>query len=74
MSDPADPVATLADWIGAARHSSALPARASRPRAACPISAPPAARGCSNKPIPFDVFLASEEARREAWRRKFAHG
>jgi NAD-dependent deacetylase len=25
-----------------------------------------------NKPIPFDVFLGSEEARREAWRRKFA--
>src|ERR687889_1640098 len=25
-----------------------------------------------NKPIPFDVFLQSEEARREAWRRKFA--
>jgi NAD-dependent deacetylase len=24
-----------------------------------------------NKPIPFDVFLESEEARREAWRRKF---
>jgi NAD-dependent deacetylase len=25
-----------------------------------------------NKPIPFDAFVASEEARREAWRRKFA--
>jgi NAD-dependent deacetylase len=25
-----------------------------------------------NKPIPFDVFVASAEARREAWRRKFA--
>jgi NAD-dependent deacetylase len=25
-----------------------------------------------NKPIPFDAFLHSEEARREAWRRKFA--
>jgi NAD-dependent deacetylase len=25
-----------------------------------------------NKPIPFDAFLRSEEARREAWRRKFA--
>ena len=25
-----------------------------------------------NKPIPFDDFLASEAARREAWRRKFA--
>jgi NAD-dependent deacetylase len=25
-----------------------------------------------NKPIPFDAFLASAEARREAWRRKFA--
>jgi NAD-dependent deacetylase len=24
-----------------------------------------------NKPIPFDIFLQSEEARREAWRRKF---
>ena len=24
-----------------------------------------------NKPIPFDAFLRSEEARREAWRRKF---
>ncbi|MBZ6075048.1 Sir2 family NAD-dependent protein deacetylase [Microvirga sp. WGZ8] len=24
-----------------------------------------------NKPIPFDLFLKSEEARREAWRRKF---
>jgi NAD-dependent deacetylase len=24
-----------------------------------------------NKPIPFDAFLQSEEARREAWRRKF---
>jgi NAD-dependent deacetylase len=24
-----------------------------------------------NKPIPFDAFLASEEVRREAWRRKF---
>jgi NAD-dependent deacetylase len=24
-----------------------------------------------NKPIPFDEFLASEEVRREAWRRKF---
>ena len=26
----------------------------------------------SNPPMPFDRFLASEEARREAWRRKFA--
>jgi NAD-dependent deacetylase len=25
-----------------------------------------------NKPIPFDAFVASAEARREAWRRKFA--
>jgi NAD-dependent deacetylase len=25
-----------------------------------------------NKPIPFEAFLHSEEARREAWRRKFA--
>lgn len=25
-----------------------------------------------NKPIPFEAFLRSEEARREAWRRKFA--
>ena len=25
-----------------------------------------------NKPIPFDAFLASAEARREAWRRRFA--
>jgi NAD-dependent deacetylase len=25
-----------------------------------------------NKPIPFDAFLRSDEARREAWRRKFA--
>lgn len=25
-----------------------------------------------NKPIPFDAFLASREARNEAWRRKFA--
>jgi NAD-dependent deacetylase len=25
-----------------------------------------------NRPIPFNAFLASEEARREAWRRKFA--
>jgi NAD-dependent deacetylase len=25
-----------------------------------------------HKPIPFDVYLASEDARREAWRRKFA--
>jgi NAD-dependent deacetylase len=24
-----------------------------------------------NKPIPFDIFVQSEEARREAWRRKF---
>src|SRR3954468_5796521 len=24
-----------------------------------------------NKPIPFDAFIQSEEARREAWRRKF---
>lgn len=24
-----------------------------------------------NKPIPFGAFVASEEARREAWRRKF---
>jgi NAD-dependent deacetylase len=24
-----------------------------------------------NKPIPFDAFLASEDLRREAWRRKF---
>src|SRR5918993_4780856 len=25
-----------------------------------------------NKPIPFEQFLRNEEARREAWRRKFA--
>src|SRR5919112_4312269 len=25
-----------------------------------------------NRPIPFEAFLRSEEARREAWRRKFA--
>src|SRR5579859_5036358 len=27
-----------------------------------------------NRPIPFDEFLASQEARNESWRRRFAMG
>ncbi len=58
-----------AGWPG---HSAPwpLPARASAPRAASPISARPAASGRSTASVEYQEFMASADARLEYWRQK----
>ena len=66
-------MARLQEMVEVAPVRSCLsPAQASRPNAASPISARRAGLWTKNRPIPFEEFMSSQEARNESWRRRFA--
>lgn len=62
----------LVDLIGAARQVAAFTGAGLSTECGVPDFRSPGSPWLVNKPIPYQAFLASAEARREAWRRKFA--
>lgn len=66
-----DAARALLDLIGAARHVAAFTGAGLSTECGVPDFRSPGSPWLVNKPVPFQAFLASAEARREAWRRKF---
>lgn len=64
--------ARLTDFIGSARHAVAFTGAGISTECGIPDFRSPGGLWTQNKPIPFDIFLAHQAARDEAWRRKFA--
>jgi NAD-dependent deacetylase len=65
-------IAALARMIGAARRAVVFTGAGISTESGIPDFRSPGGIWTKYKPIDFDDFLSSEEARREAWRRKFA--
>jgi len=70
LSEAAAP--TLARWIAQSRCIVGFTGAGISTESGVPDFRSPGSPWLANRPIPFDQFLASEAARREAWRRKFA--
>ncbi|MGO4570890.1 SIR2 family NAD-dependent protein deacylase [Microvirga sp. 2TAF3] len=64
-------IATLQNMVREARVVAGFTGAGISTESGVPDFRSPGSPWMRNKPIPFDVFLESEEARREAWRRKF---
>jgi NAD-dependent deacetylase len=62
----------LLDMIGAARVVVPFTGAGISTECGIPDFRSPGGLWTKNKPIPFDEFLASQEARNESWRRRFA--
>src|SRR5918994_6300367 len=72
MTESLNPsIATLQDMIQEARIVAGFTGAGISTESGIPDFRSPDSPWMRNKPIPFDTFLKSEEARREAWRRKF---
>ena len=69
---PAGDADTLAAWIGAAGRIAGFTGAGISTESGVPDFRSPGSPWLVNKPIPYDQFLASEAARCEGWRRKFA--
>jgi NAD-dependent deacetylase len=65
-------IAELQDWIGEASSVLGFTGAGISTESGVPDFRSPGSPWMRNKPIPFEAFLRSREARREAWRRKFA--
>jgi NAD-dependent deacetylase len=65
-------VARLSELLAASRHAVAFTGAGISTECGIPDFRSPGGLWAQNRPIPFDEFLASREARNEAWRRKFA--
>lgn len=65
-------VSELAGWIRAARTLVSFTGAGISTESGVPDFRSPGSPWTANRPIPFDQFMASEPARLEAWRRKFA--
>jgi NAD-dependent deacetylase len=74
MTEPEadDAVMVLFEQVAAARSVVAFTGAGISTECGVPDFRSPGSPWMRNKPIPFDAFMASEEARAEAWRRKFA--
>jgi NAD-dependent deacetylase len=66
-----EPVKILADLLRAARNIVAFTGAGISTESGVPDFRSPGSPWNANRPIPFDRYLASAEARAEAWRRKF---
>jgi NAD-dependent deacetylase len=64
-------IATLQDMIQDARVVAGFTGAGISTESGIPDFRSPGSPWMRNKPIPFELFLQSPEARREAWRRKF---
>ena len=71
---PPDPVAAkrLADLVAGASRIVAFTGAGISTESGIPDFRSPGSPWLKNQPIDFELFVRSEEARREAWRRKFA--
>src|SRR5215813_13223910 len=67
-----DTVDALQQMIADARNAVAFTGAGISTESGIPDFRSPGGIWTRHKPIPFDAFLASVEARRETWRRKFA--
>jgi NAD-dependent deacetylase len=68
----ADAIASLRDLVGSSRSVVGFTGAGISTESGVPDFRSPGSPWMRNKPIPFEAFLGSVEARREAWRRKFA--
>src|ERR1700685_469350 len=65
-------IATLQKMVGEARAVLPFTGAGISTECAIPDFRSPGGIWTKNRPIPFDEFLASQEARNESWRRRFA--
>jgi NAD-dependent deacetylase len=65
-------IATLEDFLARSRTIVGFTGAGISTESGIPDFRSPGSPWTRHKPIPFDAFLRSEEARREAWHRKFA--
>ena len=72
MNDPPDSSADLRSLIVKAKVIAGFTGAGISTESGVPDFRSPGSPWMRNKPIPFEAFLNSAEARREAWRRKFA--
>jgi NAD-dependent deacetylase len=72
ITDAAEGAAALQALLDAARLPVAFTGAGISTECGVPDFRSPGSPWMVNKPIPFDAFVASAAARREAWRRKFA--
>ncbi len=70
-SDLADRIDDLKNLVGSARSVVGFTGAGISTESGVPDFRSPNSPWMQHKPIPFQAFLASAEARREAWRRKF---
>lgn len=64
-------LAELTDWIRASRRLVSFTGAGISTDSGVPDFRSPGSPWLTNRPIPFDQYMASEAARLEAWRRKF---
>ena len=67
-----DDIAALRALVQGARSIVAFTGAGISTECGVPDFRSPGSPWMQNKPVPFDAFMSSEEARSEAWRRKFA--
>jgi NAD-dependent deacetylase len=67
-----DGIDELFDMVAGARRALGFTGAGISTECGVPDFRSPGSPWMRNKPIPFEAFVASPEARREAWRRKFA--
>jgi NAD-dependent deacetylase len=70
-NDPAAATSALAALLGASRRMAGFTGAGISTECGVPDFRSPGSPWMVNKPIPYAAFVASEEARLEAWRRKF---
>src|SRR5829696_2897194 len=68
---PADQAAALRDLVARAKVIAGFTGAGISTESGVPDFRSPGSPWMRNKPVPFEAFLHSAEARREAWRRKF---
>ena len=72
--DLASAVASLKEMVGAARVIVPFTGAGISTECGIPDFRSPGGIWTKNRPIPFEEFLASQEARNKSWRRRFAMG
>lgn len=71
-TDPGEGAELLGALLGASRSAVAFTGAGISTECGVPDFRSPGSPWTKNRPIPFDAFVESAAARREAWRRKFA--
>jgi NAD-dependent deacetylase len=71
VTDPDEAAAALAAMVHGADQIAGFTGAGISTECGVPDFRSPGSPWMQNKPIPYDAFVASSEARREAWRRKF---